>query len=177
MEGVAQQPVKDFDQLVYRFDVLDRKAHFDKLKVKNLQDQWKLSLHKEPAKDEKSVKFFKTVESSAAVKSGIYKQVISIAATNTENIFEDLPNTLEISLVATGEAQADRESQQEGIQQRITQEEIISDISRKRLAERNKVSKEFFGKRRPRFSRFGLGRGNYQRSRGRIQSSFNSRFN
>ncbi|KAA6357023.1 MAG: hypothetical protein EZS28_047449, partial [Streblomastix strix] len=117
------------------------------------------------------------VESSAAVQSGIYKQVISIAAGKTENLFEGLLNTLEASLVATGEAQAVREGQLDGIQQRTTQEEIISDTSRKRFTERNKVSKEVFGKSRSRFQRFGLGRGNYQRSRGRNQANFNYRFN
>ncbi|KAA6354208.1 MAG: hypothetical protein EZS28_050265, partial [Streblomastix strix] len=34
MEGVVQQSVKDFDPLAYRVDTLDKKALFDKLKVK-----------------------------------------------------------------------------------------------------------------------------------------------
>ncbi|KAA6383620.1 MAG: hypothetical protein EZS28_020850 [Streblomastix strix] len=170
LEGVFQKSAQDFDPLGFKLDPLDRNALFDKVKLKKVEKHWKLPDVKESAKGEKSVQFHRAVESSAAVQEGLYKSIRHIASGNTGNLFGELLEIFQASAVATGDAQSVREGQLDGIQQRTSQEEILSETSKKRFANINKVQKEVFQGPRSRNRNFGLGRGKWSR-RGRFSNN------
>ncbi|KAA6385415.1 MAG: hypothetical protein EZS28_019056 [Streblomastix strix] len=175
LEGVFQKSAQDFDPLGFKLDPLDKNALFDKIKLKKVEKHWKLPDVKESAKGEKSVQFYRAVESSAAVQEGLYKSIRHIASGNTGNLFGELQDIFEASAVATGNAQSVREGQLDGIQQQTSQEKILSETSKKRFANINKVQKEVFQGLRSRNRNFGLGRGKQSRRKQFSNNKWNSK--
>ncbi|KAA6368045.1 MAG: hypothetical protein EZS28_036428, partial [Streblomastix strix] len=159
LEGIFQKSAQDFDPLGFKLDLFDRKALFDKVKLKKVKKHWKLPDVKESAKLVKTIQFQRVVESLAAVQERLNKIIRYIDSGNTGSLFGELLESFEASAVATGDVKSVREGQLDGIQYRSSQGEILSETSKKRFANINKVQKEVFQGPRSRNRNFGLGRG------------------
>ncbi|KAA6392725.1 MAG: hypothetical protein EZS28_011743 [Streblomastix strix] len=170
LEGIFQKSAQDFDPLGFKLDPLVSKAPFDKVKLKNVEKHWKLPDVKVSEKGQKSVQFLRAVESSAEDQEGLYKSIRHIASGNTGNLFGVLLDIFEASAGATGDAQSVKEGQLDGIQQRTSQEEILSETSKKRFSNINKVQKEVFQGPSSSNRNFALGRGKWSR-RGRFSNN------
>ncbi|KAA6385362.1 MAG: hypothetical protein EZS28_019110 [Streblomastix strix] len=170
LEDVFQKSAQDFDPLGFKLDPLASKALFDKVKLKKVEKHWKLPDVKESVKGKKSVQFLRAVESSAEDQEGLYKSIRHIAFGNTGNLFGELLDIFEASAGATGDAQSVKEGQLDGIQQRTSQEEILSETSKKRFSNINKMQKEVFQRPSSSNRNFGLGRGKWSR-RGRFSNN------
>ncbi|KAA6360410.1 MAG: hypothetical protein EZS28_044064 [Streblomastix strix] len=80
LENEFKKSAQNFYPQGFKLDSLERKAFFDKMKLKKVEKHWKLPDVKESAKREKSVQFHGAVESSAAVQEGLYKSIRHIAS-------------------------------------------------------------------------------------------------
>ncbi|KAA6384621.1 MAG: hypothetical protein EZS28_019853 [Streblomastix strix] len=113
--------------------LLEGKSTIAQSEIEKSKKYWQLTDVKELAKEQKSSSFQKAVECSTAVQDGLYKSIEHIASGNTGSLFEELLDIFEASAVANGDAQSIREAQLDCIQQRILQEEILLEISKKRF--------------------------------------------
>ncbi|KAA6375158.1 MAG: putative reverse transcriptase, partial [Streblomastix strix] len=144
LEGVFQKSAQDFDPLGFKLDQLDRKALFEKVKLKKVEKHWKLLDVMESAKGEKSVQFHRAVESSATIQEGLYKSIRHIASVNTGNQFGELLEIFQASAVATGDAQSIREGQNDGKKKRTSQErDIVCNIKEDICKHQQRVERGF----------------------------------
>ncbi|KAA6382995.1 MAG: hypothetical protein EZS28_021479 [Streblomastix strix] len=170
LEGLVGQDAKSFDPLNYQTSPVERQVLFDKVAWKGSNRIWNVPVVQPLAEGEMYHLPRKAVESSGMVQQTILGTINAVARNQTEHLVEKLFDLYETSLVSIDDAQKVREQLLQPNINKPTQEEVMSQASRKRQQQKSKSARQYFHNSHPRQSTFtrSLGRGRARnRTRGR----------
>ncbi|KAA6352679.1 MAG: hypothetical protein EZS28_051794, partial [Streblomastix strix] len=170
LESLIGSDAKSFDPLNYQISPVERQVLFDKVVWKGSNRIWNVPVVGPLAEGEMYHLPRKAVESSGMIKQAILGTINTVARILTEYLVEKLFDLYETSLVSTDDYQKVREQLLQPNSNKPTQEEVMSQASRKRSQQKSKSARQYFHNSRPRQSTFtrSLGRSRARnRTRGR----------